>query len=115
MKQAYRAADLDLGADLAKLAAAWLLDHTGTPTGRGHQPIVTLHPIGDGVAPEHERTWGDRVETGRRPSTSPERPNAEASRFGPEFHFLYDWLHGEPGTAAPAFRRHHPAPLPRVA
>ncbi|WP_410663035.1 hypothetical protein [Amycolatopsis sp. lyj-84] len=159
VKQAYRAASLDLGADLAKLAAAprvkadhaaaRLLDRIGTPTGRGHQPIVTLHPIGDGVAPEHERTYGDRVdparirqvfvnrgghcqhtaaeeltalrllrdrvETGRWPSTSPERLNAEASRFGPEFHFLYDWLHGEPGTSAPAFRRHHPAPLPRVA
>ncbi|MBB5854934.1 hypothetical protein ACFQ05_16620 [Amycolatopsis umgeniensis] len=159
VQQAYRAAGLDLGADLAKLAAAprvkadnaaaRRLDRTGTPTGRGHQPIVTLHPIGDGVAPEHERTHGDRVdpgrirqlfvnrgghcqhtaaeeltalrvlrdrvETGRWPSTSPERLNAEANRFGPEFHFLYDWLHGEPGTSGPAFRRYHPAPLPRVA
>ncbi|MFC9255308.1 hypothetical protein [Amycolatopsis thailandensis] len=157
--QTYRDAGLDLGADLAKLAAAprvqaddvaarWLA-RVGTPTGRGHQPVVTLHPIGDGVAPEHERTYGDsvdsarirqlyvnraghcqhtaaeeltalrvlrdRVETGRWASTSPERLNAEANRFGPELRFLYDWLHGEQGTAAPAFRRYHPAPLPRVA
>lgn len=157
VKQAYRAAGLDLGADLAALAAAprvgadnaaarWLT-RVGTPTGRGRPPVVTLHPIGDGVAPEHERTYGDRVEpgrirqlfvnrgghcqhtaaeeltalrvlrdrveTGRWPSTSPERLNAEANRFGPEFRFLYDWLHGEGGTAAAAFQRHHPAPLPR--
>ncbi|MFI9456043.1 hypothetical protein [Amycolatopsis sp. NPDC052450] len=157
--QAYRDAGLDLGADLTALAAAprvkadkaaarWL-DRVGTPTGHGRRPVVTLHPIGDGVAPEHERTYGDRVdperirqlfvnrgghcqhtaaeeltalrvlrdrvETGRWPSTSPERLNAEANRFGPEFRFLYDWLHGEGGTAAAGFRRYHPAPLPRVA
>ncbi|RSM54141.1 hypothetical protein DMH03_35420 [Amycolatopsis sp. WAC 01376] len=157
--KAYRDAGLDLGADLAALAtasrvkadnaAARWLDRVGTPTGHGHRPVVTLHPIGDGVAPEHERTYGDRVdsgrirqlfvnrgghcqhtaaeeltalrvlrdrvESGRWPSTSPERLNAEANRFGPEFRFLYDWLHGEGGTAAPGFRRYHPAPLPRVA
>ncbi|WP_181777614.1 hypothetical protein [Amycolatopsis pittospori] len=158
VKQAYRDASLDLGADLAALAAAprvkpdnaaarWLT-RTGTPTGRGRQPVVTLHPIGDGVAPGHERTYGDRVdparirqlfvnrgghcqhtaaeeltalrvlrdrvETGRWPSTSPERLNAEANRFGPEFRFLFDWLHDEPGTTAPAFKAYRPAPLPRV-
>ncbi|MEV7551087.1 hypothetical protein AB0N89_15815 [Amycolatopsis sp. NPDC089917] len=159
VNQAYRDAGLDLGADLAKLAVAprveadgaaarWLA-RIGTPTGHGRQPVVTLHPIGDGVAPGHERNYGDRVdsdrirqvfvnrgghcqhtaaeeltalrvlrdrvETGRWSSTSPERLSAEANRFGPELHFLRDWLHGDQGTTAPAFRRHHPAPLPRVA
>ncbi|MEU8412898.1 hypothetical protein AB0C24_08930 [Amycolatopsis japonica] len=158
VNQAYRDAGLDLDADLVRLAtappveedkaAARWLGRVGTPTGRGRQPVVTLHPIGDGVAPEHERTYGDRVdpgrirqlfvnrgghcqhtaaeeltalrvlrdrvETGRWPSTSPERLNAEANRFGPELRFLFDWLHGEPGTAAPAFRRYHPDPLPRA-
>ncbi|MDG4791128.1 hypothetical protein O7626_35380 [Micromonospora sp. WMMD1102] len=108
-----------------------------------------MHPIGDGVAPGHERVYGDRVdssrirqlfvnrgghcqhtaaeeltalrvlrdrvETGRWSSTSPEVLNAEANRIGPEFHGIYDWLHNEQGSTAPAFARYRPAPLPRAA
>jgi hypothetical protein len=110
---------------------------------------VTLHPIGDGVAPEHERTFAakvepsrlrqlhvnrgghcqhtaaeeltalrvleDRVDTGHWSTTAPDALNATASRFGPEFHGVYDWMFNEQGTSRPAFARHNPRPLPRVA
>ena len=55
----------------------------------------------------------DRVDSGRWPSTSPDRLNAAAGRHGPELRFLFDWTVGESGTAEPGFVRHHPAPLPR--
>jgi pimeloyl-ACP methyl ester carboxylesterase len=159
VEQAYRDAGLDLSADLDRLAEAprivpeghavrWLTRY-GTPTGRGHAPVVTLHPIGDGVAPEHERTFAakvepsrlrqlyvnrgghcqhtaaeeltalrvleDRVDTGHWSTTAPDALNATASRFGPEFHGVYDWMFNEQGTSRPAFTRHNPRPLPRVA
>lgn len=158
VEAAYRSAGLDLTADLEKLAAApriaadakaarWL-DRYGAPTGRGRAPVVTLHPIGDGVGPEFVRTYTDmveparvrelyvnraghcqhtaaeeitalgvleeRAETGRWPSTSPSALNSKANGFGPEFYTLFDWLHNVPGSAQPAFARHHPKPLPRV-
>ncbi|SMC99997.1 hypothetical protein [Kibdelosporangium aridum] len=75
VEQAYREAGMSLAADLDKLAAApritpdWraveTLTRLGTPMGRGKAPVVTLHPVGDGVAPEHERTYGARVDSSR--------------------------------------------------
>lgn len=71
VEQAYRDAGLSLADDLDALAAApritpdraavERLRRLGTPTGRTAAPVVTLHPVGDGVAPEHERTYGARV------------------------------------------------------
>ncbi|ALG14493.1 hypothetical protein AOZ06_02110 [Kibdelosporangium phytohabitans] len=72
VEQAYRNAGLNLAADLDELAdapritpdrsAVERLTRLGTPTGRAKAPVVTLHPVGDGVAPEHERTYGARVD-----------------------------------------------------
>lgn len=158
VREAYREAALDLSADLDALAAApriaedrgaarWLVRH-GTPTGHGTMPVATLHPVGDGVAPAHERSYATRVEparlrqlyvdrgghcqhtaaeeltalrvvlrrveSGRWPVTAPAVLDAQARRYGPEYHRLYDWLHDEAGAAEPAFTRHHPRPLPRM-
>lgn len=72
---AYREAGLDLEADLTALSGAprvspdpaavgWLARH-GTLTGRGG-PVVTLHPVGDTVGPEHEREYGERARDSRQ-------------------------------------------------
>nr|WP_042198208.1 hypothetical protein [Kibdelosporangium sp. MJ126-NF4] len=75
VERAYRIAGLSLSADLDTLAAApriradrsavERLTRLGTPTGRSTVPVVTLHPIGDGVAPEHERSYAKRVDSSR--------------------------------------------------
>lgn len=69
---AYRAAGLDVRADLARLnaapriaadpAAVRYLRQYGVPTGDIEAPVVTLHTIGDGGAvPDLERWYGDRI------------------------------------------------------
>jgi hypothetical protein len=56
---------------------------------------------------------GIRVHTGWWPTTDSAVLNDIANRFGPEYHNLFDWLHGQAGPARPAFARHLPKPLPR--
>lgn len=68
---AYRAAGLDLDADLAALAnaprvaadpraAAWLHRHA-VPGGTTPAPVVTMHNFADVADPAHERWYADRV------------------------------------------------------
>jgi hypothetical protein len=72
VRQAYRAAGLDLRRDLDRLAAAPRIapDHKavafvqryGVPTGRTPVPVVTLHTTGDGGAvPDQENWYADQV------------------------------------------------------
>jgi hypothetical protein len=72
VEQAYRAAGLNLDADLATLnagdriipdpSAVAYLARYGTPLGLTHVPVATMHTIGDGGVPvEHEREYADRV------------------------------------------------------
>jgi pimeloyl-ACP methyl ester carboxylesterase len=69
---AYRAAGLDVKADLARLnaapriaadpAAVRFIRQFGVPTGDIEVPVVTLHTIGDGGAvPDLDRWYGERV------------------------------------------------------
>ncbi|SBT45887.1 alpha/beta fold hydrolase [Micromonospora narathiwatensis] len=67
VEQAYRAAGLDLRADLGRLAAAPriaadpaavdYLHRVGVPEGRTPVPVVTMHTVGDGGAPPHQERW----------------------------------------------------------
>jgi hypothetical protein len=79
VRAAYRAAGLDLDADLARLAAApriapdpaavAFMYRTSVPSGRLAVPVVTLHSVGDGGAvPDQERWYAGRV---RRHSGGP--------------------------------------------
>lgn len=67
VRRAYRAADLDLRADLDRLNAApriaadrgaveYMYD-TGVPRGNLRVPMVGLHTIGDGGSPPHQEGW----------------------------------------------------------
>jgi hypothetical protein len=122
---------------------------SSVPTGRLHDPIVTLHSVGDGGAvPDQERWYADqvrrhgggdlvrqlwvergqhcstsaadevvalqaleeRIDTGRWPSTSPRRLNAEVATFAAEFQVVTDlstWP-VEEGEVPPAFVRYTP-------
>jgi pimeloyl-ACP methyl ester carboxylesterase len=71
-EQAYAAAGLDLDADLARLASAPRVApdaaalryqaRYGTPAGSTPVPVLTVHTVGDGLAPpEHERQYADQV------------------------------------------------------
>lgn len=67
VKDAYRRAGLDLGADLAQLnaapriaadqAAVDFMFRTSAPTGRIRVPVVTLHSVGDGGAVPDQDRW----------------------------------------------------------
>jgi hypothetical protein len=72
VRRAYRAAGLDLDADLAALdagervtadpAAVEFMMDTSVPTGELEDPIVTLHSVGDGGAvPDQERWYADQL------------------------------------------------------
>jgi pimeloyl-ACP methyl ester carboxylesterase len=72
VRRAYRAAGLDLDADLATLgageriaadpAAVEFVMDTSVPRGRLSDPIVTLHSVGDGGAvPDQERWYADQL------------------------------------------------------
>ncbi len=71
-EQAYAAAGLDLAADLDRLATAPRIApdaaalryqaRYGTPAGTTPAPVLTVHTVGDGLAPpEHERQYADQV------------------------------------------------------
>jgi pimeloyl-ACP methyl ester carboxylesterase len=71
-EQAYAAAGLDLDADLDRLAGApriaadadalKYVARYGTPAGTTPVPVLTMHTVGDGLAPpEHERQYADQV------------------------------------------------------
>ncbi|MGC7099999.1 alpha/beta hydrolase family protein [Amycolatopsis lurida] len=71
VREAYRAAGLDVGPDLARLAAAprvaadpaavaWM-DRNGVPDGITPAPVVTLHNTADAAVAEHERWYSGRV------------------------------------------------------
>ncbi len=71
-EQAYAAAGLDLDADLDRLAAAprvapdsAALNYQaryGTPAGTTPAPVLTMHTVGDGLAPpENQRQYADQV------------------------------------------------------
>jgi pimeloyl-ACP methyl ester carboxylesterase len=71
-EQAYAAAGLDLDADLDRLATAPRIApdaaalkyqaRYGTPAGTTPVPVLTVHTVGDGLAPpEHERQYADQV------------------------------------------------------
>jgi pimeloyl-ACP methyl ester carboxylesterase len=71
-EQAYAAAGLDLDADLDRLATAPRVApdaaalkyqaRYGTPAGTTPVPVLTVHTVGDGLAPpEHERQYADQV------------------------------------------------------
>jgi hypothetical protein len=79
VRRAYRTAGLDLGDDLARLAAApriaadrdaiAFMDRFGVPRGRTPVPVVTLHSTGDGGAvPDQERWYADQVRRSGDPS-----------------------------------------------
>ncbi|MDH6462733.1 dienelactone hydrolase [Micromonospora sp. A200] len=67
VEQAYREADLDLNADLARLAAAPRIApdpvavrhmyRSAVPTGRTPAPVITLHGTGDGGAVVDQQRW----------------------------------------------------------
>jgi hypothetical protein len=67
VRQAYRAAGLDLRADLARLAAApriaadpqavRYMYRYGVATGRTPVPVLSLHTTGDGGAPPDQERW----------------------------------------------------------
>jgi pimeloyl-ACP methyl ester carboxylesterase len=67
VRQAYRAAGLDLRADLDRLArapriaaepaAVRYLYRYGVPVGRTPMPVVSLHTTGDGGAPADQERW----------------------------------------------------------
>ena len=72
VRDAYRRAHLDLGADLNQLdaaprisadpAAVTFMHQTSVPTGRLQVPMVTLHSTGDGGAvPDQERWYAQQV------------------------------------------------------
>ncbi|WP_433265506.1 hypothetical protein ACQPZF_38140 [Actinosynnema sp. CS-041913] len=72
VRQAYAAAGLDLGADLARLAGApriaadpsavAYLARTSLPIGRNPWPVVAVHNVADGLLPISNQTaYGDRV------------------------------------------------------
>lgn len=71
VRKAYREAGLDLGKDLARLAAAprispdlqarqWMLRHA-VPRGTTPSPVVTLHNTADLAVPDHERWYATQV------------------------------------------------------
>ncbi|MFI5714025.1 alpha/beta hydrolase family protein [Kribbella sp. NPDC051620] len=71
VRKAYREAGLDLGKDLARLAAAprispdpqarqWMLRHA-VPRGTTPSPVVTLHNTVDLAVPDHERWYATQV------------------------------------------------------
>jgi hypothetical protein len=78
VRRAYRAAGLDLGADLDRLAAAPRISadpaavafmYRGVATGRTPVPVVTLHNTGDGGAvPDQERSYAELVRRHGDPS-----------------------------------------------
>lgn len=67
VERAYRAADLDLRADLDRLdaapriaadpAAEAYMHRTGVPSGQLRVPMVALHSVGDGGAPPDQEAW----------------------------------------------------------
>jgi pimeloyl-ACP methyl ester carboxylesterase len=78
-EQAYAAAGLDLDADLDRLAAAPRISpdaaalryqaRYGTPAGTTPVPALTVHTVGDGLAPpEHERQYADQVDRNGDPA-----------------------------------------------
>ncbi|GAA0948255.1 alpha/beta hydrolase [Kribbella koreensis] len=71
VRKAYKEAGLDLGKDLARLAAAprispdrqarqWMLRHA-VPRGTTPSPVVTLHNTADLAVPDHERWYATQV------------------------------------------------------
>jgi pimeloyl-ACP methyl ester carboxylesterase len=79
VRQAYRAAGLDLAADLDQLAAApriapdpgalAYMYRFGVPLGRTPVPVITLHTTGDGGAvPDQERSYASLVRRNGDPS-----------------------------------------------
>jgi pimeloyl-ACP methyl ester carboxylesterase len=79
VKRAYRAAGLDLGADLARLAAAprvaadphavRYMYRYGVPLGTTPTPVLSLHTTGDGGAPpDQERWYAEQVRRNGDPS-----------------------------------------------
>jgi hypothetical protein len=71
VREAYREAGLDLGKDLARLAAAprispepqarqWMLRHA-VPRGTTPSPVVTLHNTVDLAVADHENWYGNQV------------------------------------------------------
>nr|WP_157527875.1 hypothetical protein [Kibdelosporangium sp. MJ126-NF4]CEL16483.1 putative membrane protein [Kibdelosporangium sp. MJ126-NF4]CTQ90435.1 putative membrane protein [Kibdelosporangium sp. MJ126-NF4] len=53
-----------------------------------------------------------RIDTGRWPGTSPGRLNTEAGRFGPKYHNVYDYPHGDVAVV-PSFVEFRPSNHPR--
>jgi pimeloyl-ACP methyl ester carboxylesterase len=157
VEEAYRAAGLDLGADLDLLAQApriapdpralaYMYRHT-VVRGTTPSPVVTLHNTGDGGAiPDLERwyaeqvsRYGDpgllrqlyvdrgshcafsaaeeitalrtllrRIDTGRWPSTDPDRLNDVAADFDARYHLVLDLLTFHEAPMPPAFTRFTP-------
>lgn len=71
VREAYRAAGLDVGPDLTRLAeaprvaadpaaVAWM-DRFGVPDGTTPAPVVTLHNTADAAVSEHERWYAGQV------------------------------------------------------
>jgi pimeloyl-ACP methyl ester carboxylesterase len=161
VRRAYRAAGLDLRADLDRLnaapriaadpAAVDYMYRTGVPTGRLRVPMVTLHSVGDGGSPPDQEDWyaeqvarhggrdltrqlyvergqhcstsaadelvalrtlERRLDTGRWPSTNPERLDRQVAEFDEQYQLVTDFGGGTwplpRGVMPPAFTRFDP-------
>jgi dienelactone hydrolase len=162
VRRAYRAAGLDLRADLARLAkapriaadrrAVRHMRRFGGPAGRTPVPVVTLHGTGDGGAvPDQERWYAEqvrrsgdparlrqlyvergmhcsfsaaeeivllrtllaRIDSGRWPSTRPERLDAAVRDLGAGYGLVLDFGTFQDAPMPPAFTRFTPPRLMR--